>query len=217
MIDTVLFDWDGTLIDTAERAFQAFEKAFTDLGVPLDFDTYGRIYSPNWYDMYAQLQLPQERWQEAEDRWLHHYGCEVSQLVPGGQAALVELASRNYALGIVTSGSRERIRREVDALGLTGVFQSVICSEDVRRKKPDPEGLHTAMRNLQKRPESCCYVGDCPEDIEMGKRANLRTVGIPSQYPASRKLLDSRPDYIFDSLEEFRAGLGVFELLRLHR
>jgi HAD superfamily hydrolase (TIGR01509 family) len=210
MMDTVLFDWDGTLTDTAERAFKAFQKAFTDLGVPLNFDTYVRFYSPNWYDMYAHLGLPQERWQEAEDLWLHHYGYEIPQLLPGGQAALKELASRNYVLGIVTNGSRVRVRREVGALGLTGIFQSVICNEDVLRKKPDPEGLQTAMRHLQKRPESCCYVGDCPEDIEMGKRANVRTVGIPSQYPASHKLPDSCPDYIFNSLEEFRADLSAF-------
>jgi HAD superfamily hydrolase (TIGR01509 family) len=212
MIDTVLFDWDGTLIDTAERAFKAFQKAFTDLGVPLDFDTYDRIYSPNWYDMYAQLRLPKERWQEADDLWLHHYGYEIPQLLPGGQAALKELASRNYVLGIVTSGSRVRVRREVGALGLTGIFQSVICSEDVLRKKPDPEGLQTAMRNLQKRPESCCYVGDCPEDIEMGKRANMRTVGIPSRYPASRKLPDSHPDLRFTSLDEFAENARNFTL-----
>jgi HAD superfamily hydrolase (TIGR01509 family) len=210
MIDTVLFDWDGTLIDSAERAFKAFQEAFADLGVPLDFDTYNRIYSPNWYDMYAHLRLPQERWQEAEELWLQHYGSEIPQLLPGGQAALNDIASRKYAMGIVTSGSRERVRREVGALGLTGIFQSVICSEDVLRKKPDPEGLKAAMRNLQKQPASCCYVGDCPEDIEMGKRANMRTVGIPSRYPGSRKLPDSRPDYFFNSLEEFRASLLAF-------
>jgi phosphoglycolate phosphatase-like HAD superfamily hydrolase len=124
-------------------------------------------------------------------------------VLPGGQIALRNLP-QELCDGIVTATANGSGAK---ALGLTGIFQSVICSEDVLRKKPDPEGLQLAMRNLEKRPESCCYVGDCPEDIEMGKRAGMLTVAIPSQYPASRKLPDSRPDYIFNSLEEFCASL----------
>jgi len=56
-IDTILFDWDGTLIDTADAAFDAFRKALLDLSVPLEYETYVRIYSPNWYSMYEALAL----------------------------------------------------------------------------------------------------------------------------------------------------------------
>jgi phosphoglycolate phosphatase-like HAD superfamily hydrolase len=82
----------------------------------------------------------------------------------------------------------------------------VICSEDVANMKPHPEGLEIAMKRLRKEPGLCCYVGDSPEDIEMGRRARVLTVGIPSRYPASRKLPASNPDLSFASLEEFMAA-----------
>jgi HAD superfamily hydrolase (TIGR01509 family) len=206
MLDTVLFDWDGTLVDSAEQAFEATRKAFGDLGIVLDLQAYNRVYSPNWYVMYAQLGLPRLKWQEADELFLRHYDGSGLRMQPGGWAALDELARRNYALGIVTSGSGSRVRQEIVSFGLGGVFKAVICGEDVVNRKPDPEGLGRAMERMRKRPGSCCYVGDCPEDVEMGRRANMLTIGIPGPYPASRRLKDARPDYLFDSLSEFVAN-----------
>src|SRR5512141_842316 len=150
MIDTILFDWDGTLIDTAQQAYDAFHKSFIDLGVPLDFETYNRIYSPNWHIMYEHLQLPRERWPEADQLWLDHYAEEAPQLLSGARAALRELAEHPYALGIVTSGTRSRVLREIREHDLSEVFDIVVCSEDVVNKKPHPEGLEFALEKLRK-------------------------------------------------------------------
>jgi HAD superfamily hydrolase (TIGR01509 family) len=206
-IDTILFDWDGTLIDSAQSAFNAFQKAFCDLGIPVVFDVYERIYSPNWYIMYQTLQLPEEKWQEADDLWLMHYGKETPDLVPGVRPAVMELRRRGYVLGIVTSGSQSRVGRELDAIGMSENFRTVVCNEDVVNKKPHPEGLHRAMNHMGKRPEACCYVGDSPHDMEMGKRANIRTIGILSRYPSSKKLSSAHPDFCFDSVTQL---LGHF-------
>jgi HAD superfamily hydrolase (TIGR01509 family) len=214
MIDTVLFDWDGTLIDTAQQAFDAFEKSFADLGLPLSFETYNRIYSPNWYIMYERLQLPRERWEEADELWLQHYAEETPELLSEGRATLEVLAEGKYALGIVTSGTRSRVHREITTLGLGSVFQTIICNEDVVNKKPHPEGLELALTQLGKNPEACCYVGDCPDDIVMGRRANVLTVAIPSSYPASRRLAEAQPDFTFSSLSEFLATLEQKSLQR---
>ncbi len=205
MIDTILFDWDGTLIDTAQQAYDATQKSLLKLGVPLDFPTYERIYSPNWYHMYEELRLPREKWKEADDLWILHYTNENPRFMPGAQTTLNELAQRNYALGIVTSGTRCRVLGELAMLGLADAFRVVICSEDVVNGKPHPEGLETAMKQFGKEAEVCCYVGDSPDDIEMGKCARVLTVGIPSRYPASRNLVGARPDLFLDSLE----GIGA--------
>jgi HAD superfamily hydrolase (TIGR01509 family) len=207
MLNTVLFDWDGTLIDSAQQAFDAFRKSFIDLGLSLDFETYNHIYSPNWYRMYERLQLPRQRWEEADDLWLHHYAGEVPRLLSGGRSILAALIKKNYVLGIVTSGTRSRVEREIVALGLSGVFQVVICNEDVANKKPHPEGLEMALDRLQREPAACCYVGDCPDDIVMGRRANVLTIAIPSLYPASRHLGEAKPDFTFSSLSEFWSNL----------
>jgi HAD superfamily hydrolase (TIGR01509 family) len=209
MIDTILFDWDGTLIDTAQQAYCAFQKALASQDIPLDHGIYERIYSPNWYRMYEALQLPREKWKEVDDFWIRNYENENPSLMPGGQAALNELVRRNYGLGIVTSGSRMRVLREIKKLGLMGAFRIVVCSEDVVNKKPHPEGLEEAMKQLAIGPESCCYVGDSPDDIQMGKGARVLTVGIPGPFPASRTLRSSNPDLYFNSLEEFVGHLAM--------
>jgi len=206
-IDTILFDWDGTLIDSAQPAFMAFSKALDELGIPLDSGIYERIYSPNWYSMYEKLHLPQERWQEADELWIRHYTRESLQLMPGGQSALNELVRREYAIGVVTSGSCARVRQEIKVFGLADFFQVVICNEDVVNKKPHPEGLKTAIERMRKRPELCCYVGDSPDDIEMGQRAKVLTVAIPGRYPSSKQLPRSHPNLCFDTLEQFVAEL----------
>jgi pyrophosphatase PpaX len=209
-IDAILFDWDGTLIDTAPRSFAAFQKTMMDLGIRLEFGLYEKIYSPNWYLMYRALQLPEHKWQEAEDLWLHYYGQGPSPLVQGAHHALVELSGRGYCLGVVTSGSKSRVLREIEALELAGLFKAVVCNEDVSDKKPNPEGLEKARTLLDKRSEACCYVGDSADDVEMGRRAKMRTIGILSQYPGRQNLSDANPDFCLESITQI---LGHFDAL----
>jgi phosphoglycolate phosphatase-like HAD superfamily hydrolase len=202
-VNTILFDWDGTLIASAPNAFAAFQRALGDLGIALEYELYERIYSPNWYLMYQALQLPAHKWQEADDCWIRHYGHEIlAPLVQDGRSTLFELTRRGYCLGIVTSGSRMRVWRELSNLDLAGMFKAVICSEDVLNKKPHPEGLESAMRQLDKRPEECCFVGDSPDDMEMGKRAGIQTIGMLSGYPSSKKLAEAHPDFCFECIAQ---------------
>ena len=207
-INTILFDWDGTLIDTAPYSFAAFQKALSALGVPLESEHYERIYSPNWYRMYAALLLPENKWQEADGLWLLHYEYMKAPLVQDGQYVLNELQNRGYYLGIVTSGSKMRVRRELDGFGLSDVFKTVVCNEDVINKKPHPEGLTVALEHLEKKPEFCCYVGDSPEDIEMGRRAGVQTIGIPGGYPNGKDLPTSNPDFCYESILQLLIHFG---------
>jgi HAD superfamily hydrolase (TIGR01509 family) len=200
LIDTILFDWDGTLIDTALPSFYAFQKAMDASGIAIGIDLYEEIYAPNWYNMYERLGLPEKKWQEADNLWLRHYGEIIPEPVEGGMRVLDELCRRGYGLGVVTSGSRMRVRREINALGLEDTFRVVVCNEDVRNKKPDPEGIKRALKSMDKSPEVSCYVGDSPDDVEMGKRARIRTIGILSKYPNSRKLRSAEPDFCFESI-----------------
>ena len=78
----------------------------------------------------------------------------------------------------------------------------MICNEQMLNKKPHPEGLKTALAMLNSQNEQSCYVGDSPEDIEMGKRARLLTVGVLSTYPTSCRQREANPDTYLESFSE---------------
>lgn len=201
-ITTLLFDWDGTVVDSADLGLRAFEKSFASLGVPFDKEMYAQVYSPNWYSVYEALGLPKEQWQKADELWIHNYGEQVAQPIAGAQETINELKRRGYQLGVVSSGTECRVVREVSELGLKNVFEIVICNEQMTNKKPHPEGLETALHSLGCLREHSAYVGDSPEDIEMGRRANMLTVGVRSGYPTSWKLRSHAPDILLESLDE---------------
>jgi HAD superfamily hydrolase (TIGR01509 family) len=199
---TLLFDWDGTVVDSAQLGLTAFEQSFAALGIAFDHEIYARVYSPNWYSIYEALGLPREQWQKADDLWVHHYGEQMAQPVAGAQETVNELKRKGYRLGVVSSGSECRVVREVSELGLETVFEIIVCNEQMTNKKPHPEGLETALRSLGCLCEHSAYVGDSPEDIEMGKRANVLTVGVRSDYPTSWRLESHGPDILLKSFSE---------------
>jgi HAD superfamily hydrolase (TIGR01509 family) len=201
-INTLLFDWDGTLFDSASAGFSAFQQTFADLGVNFTHEVYEACYSPNWYAMYETLSLPKDRWKIADELWLDHYGEEPPALVEGAAETIQALLDRGYRLGIVTSGTERRVKREIEQLGLRSTFGALICNEHIVNKKPHPEGLEKAMLLLACARDTCSYVGDAPEDIRMGKNAGLLTVAVRSAYPTSKNLLSEHPDIHLESIAE---------------
>lgn len=201
-ITTLLFDWDGTLVDSAQLGLTAYEKSFAELGLPFDHETYRAVYSPNWLSVYEGLGLPKEQWQRADELWTHHYGQQSAELIKGAGETVAALRQKGFRLGVVSSGNDARVNREIEELGLAAFFEVVICHEQIRNRKPHPEGLETALRSLGCSQTESCYVGDTPEDIEMGKGAGVLTVGVRSAYPTSWKLRSSGPDIYLESLTE---------------
>jgi len=201
-IANLFFDWDGTLFDSEKAGLIAFQKTFDDLGIVFTTEFYESRYSPNWYSMYEALSLPKDQWKTADDIWLQHYGEQPPKLVHGAAETINELHRKGYRLGIVTSGTHRRVQRELVQLGLTTVFEAVICNEHITNKKPHPEGLTKAMKMLDATPKSSIYVGDAPEDVRMGKSAKVYTVGVRSAYPTSRNLADENPDLFLDRISE---------------
>lgn len=201
-ITTLLFDWDGTLNDSEACGFMAFQKSLAQLGLSFDQAFYDAHYSPNWYAMYEALSLPREQWQMADDLWTQHYGTAPAQLVEGAHATVLELARRGYRLGIVSSGSHARVSREVKEHNLDAVFQAIVCNEHITNKKPHPEGLEQAMRLMDVESAACAYIGDAPEDIQMGKEVRVYTVGVRSRYPSSKKLAEACPDVQLEDITE---------------
>ena len=201
-INALIFDWDGTLVDSAQLGLVAFEKTFAELGVPFVHAVYEAKYSPNWYSTYEALGLPQEHWQTADELWLQHYGEQTAPLIEDVGETLLALRAKGYDLAVVSSGSRSRVCREVEQSVLRDAFAVITCNDDVIEKKPHPEGLLLAMNLMKAFPEHCAYVGDAPEDIEMGRRGKVMTIGVLSAYPSSSRVAGANPDLYLERLAE---------------
>jgi HAD superfamily hydrolase (TIGR01509 family) len=198
----VLFDWDGTLVDSAEVSYRSFLRLFESYGIGFDREVFARTYSPNWTLTYRALGLPERDWPEADARWVGFYRSERSSLLPGAGEALALLGGEGKALGLVTSGDRERVRGELQRFGLEAAFGAIVCGQDVRHRKPHPEGLQLALGTLGATAAEAAYVGDSPEDVEMARAAGVWSVGIPGPFPNHEALLASKPDLVAPGLSE---------------
>lgn len=196
----MLFDWDGTLADTAEASYRCYVRMFTDFGIAFDRDAYQRTYSPDWYHTFRCVGLPQERWADADERWLTYFAEETIALIDGAHEALDALAQRGVQAAIVTSGSRPRIERELVAHGVAHRFAHVVCGTDTPRKKPHPDALHLGLERLNVQPREAAYVGDSPEDVLMARAANVFAVAVPGPYPNRDALHAAGADAVAEDL-----------------
>lgn len=196
----VLFDWDGTLVDSAEVSFRCYVDLFASYGITFDRERFAATYSPDWYRTYEAVALPRERWSEADARWVELYGREEARLLPGAADALALLRRAGLSTALVTSGNRARIERELSALDLAGSFDLLVCGEDAVRKKPDPEPLRLALQRLRVVPREAAYVGDSPEDVAMSRAAGVYVVGIEGGFPNRDALRAAAPDLLAKDL-----------------
>jgi HAD superfamily hydrolase (TIGR01509 family) len=204
---TVLFDWDGTLCDSGAALHRAFVKALAEFGISFSLAEYQAVYTPAWYRMYEAFGLRRDSWRLADQRWLHHFDGEEPGLLPGAAGVIDCCRCDGLQVGIVTGATRDRIRREFARLGLS--FGAIICHEDVVNRKPHPEGITKALALLNARTEDCCFVGDAPEDIEMGKRAGVCTVGVVTEYVTRGRMEAAAPDVLIEDIEELRGVLAM--------
>ncbi len=201
-ITTLLFDWDGTVVDSVMSSYLTFKKAIECVGVSFTWEQFEAHFAPDWHRMYEAVGVDPARFKEADAAWKASYPCVSYQPVDGARDTLAALKQRGYRLGVVTSGSRWRLTPEISHFGMDDLFDVVICNEDVRRRKPDPEGLLAAATRLRCATGCCAYVGDVPEDILAGRSARMCTVGVRSRFPTSRKLAQSKPDLHLESFPE---------------
>jgi HAD superfamily hydrolase (TIGR01509 family) len=199
-LQAVLFDWDGTLVNTAEASYRCYEKLFGSYGIAFDRDAFRRTYSPNWHLTYSALGLAEDRWAEADARWLEHYCEEEVVLIDGAREALLRVRRAGLRAGIVTSGDRVRVARELDDLAVASLFEVVVCAEDIVYRKPHPEALLLALDKLGVGAAEAVYVGDSPEDVQMARAAGVLAVGIPGGFPNRDALAAARPEVLEGTL-----------------
>lgn len=197
----VIFDWDGTLLDSFHADKQAYRAMFHALEIDFSDQDLSRHYSPDWYRVYRAAGIPRVKWNLADRLWAVAYRKENPCLIPGVRTVLNKL-SRSFALGLVTSGDRKRVARQLRQFGFQGLFPACVYSEDASYRKPHPAPLRAAMRCMRMSAADCVYVGDTPEDIEMARRAGVRSIGIVGPFPSSSRLKAARPGILLESIRD---------------
>jgi HAD superfamily hydrolase (TIGR01509 family) len=203
----VIFDWDGTLLDSWHADVAAYLAMFRALGIDWGEEELRRHYSPDWHRIYRAAGLAREHWDEADRLWRNFYAHERPQLLPGARRTLA-LLRRRYRLALVTSGNRARVSRQLRVFGITRWFAARVFAEDSHRRKPHAAPLERALARLHLRPQECVYVGDAPEDVEMARRARVRAVAVLGPFPTHRRLRAARADALLDSIHALPAALN---------
>ncbi len=107
----VLFDWDGTLLNSYAADSAAYLAMFQQMEITWGLEDLARHYSPNWYNVYRAAGLHESRWAAADLAWRAKYATQKPQLLAGARSLLANLR-KLYPLGLVTGGDRDRVLRD---------------------------------------------------------------------------------------------------------
>ena len=181
----VLFDWDGTLIDTTEHVYEANVEVMKSFGLPpLTRERYGAAFSPNWRRMYAALGVPEHLVEGAANVWHGAYKGHGAELLPGAYPALERLVAAGIPLGIVTAGDRKVVSGQLRRTGVADLIGSAVYGDDAVEQKPDPAPLRRGLAALghATTPAETAYLGDTLDDVRMARAAGVHAVGIHSPF-----------------------------------
>ena len=179
----ILFDFDGTLLDSYATHYAAYERMFARFGVTIDRDSFARSYYPDWQSTFRAFGLAEELWKAANAMWLQENAREAAPLRDACMS-VISCLQPHWRLGLVTSGSRVRVMEDLQRTGLDAHMEVVVTGNDVEQRKPAPDGILQALDKLGVPAERAVYIGDTPIDQQTARAANVRFVGIRSQYAA---------------------------------
>lgn len=210
-INTILFDLDGTLINTNDLIMASFQHTlnhyYPDRFSEDDLLTF--IGEP-LYDSFKRLD--KERAREMVEMYREHNIENHEKFVtpfPGVIDTVKQLDRNGFKLAVVTSKMRESAELGLKITKLAPFFDVVVTVDDVTKAKPAPEPLEKAMARLQATPESTLMVGDSQYDIIAGKKAGTYTAGVAWSLKGKDFMKNLEPDLLIDEMPELLRFLGV--------
>lgn len=206
---TILFDLDGTLIDTNalivasfKHTFERFQLDFTDEeiiefnGPPL-IETFRKIDPARVEEMVATYRTHNF---EVHDQYVTAF--------PKVAETLEELKDMDIKLGIVSTKMASGVRKGLEKTGLVDYFDAIISLDDVTHPKPHPEPVLKAMELLGAEGSSTIMVGDNSHDIEAGNNAGVRTAAVSWSQKGKERLLAYKPTYMLEEMTDLLRIVG---------
>lgn len=201
----VIFDLDGTLIDSYQAIYLSFQYAYTRMGLPpLSYEDSRRVVGLGLTITFHDL-LGKERTPEALRFFRQRYWevfADHTHLMPGAKESIFELHRRGVRQAIATNKLGLFSRAIIRHFGLEEFFVAVLGDEDVTRNKPDPEMLLAAIGKLGLPKEEVVMVGDSLVDIHAAQNTGIRIFAIPSGTTRREDLQQAQPTVILDRLTD---------------
>ncbi len=180
--DLIVFDWDGTLMDSTGAIVASIKAAATDLGIEPPTEERARhIIGLGLIDALrlALPDLPKERYQDVALRYRHHYLSRDQDLLlfDGVEALVDELAEAGYMLAVATGKTRVGLNRAFEVSGLGARFHASRCADECH-SKPHPQMLDELIIEFGVTPETTLMIGDTTHDLLMAKNAGVAALGV---------------------------------------
>jgi pyrophosphatase PpaX len=206
MIKGVVFDFDGTILDSMQMVFDTLNDALRKRGLPpIEIEVLGRMAGlPVIEIISSKAKITEATAKEVEKDVFEVYTafCRTScQLLPHVESILKTLKSKQIKLGLLTTTPRKPLRAVAEKFSLMSYFDIMVAKEDAKNK-PDPEGLERVIKEFGIRKDECLYVGDSPIDILTGKAAGVKTIAVTTGIATVEQLEVAKPDGIIPNLEK---------------
>jgi phosphoglycolate phosphatase len=207
----VVFDWDGTLMDSTAGIAESIRNAARDLGVPVPArEVASHVIGLGLRDSLrgAVPALPEHRYAEFVDAYRRHFAQEQErmELFPGVRQLLEELRASGRLLAVATGKSRRGLDQALAATGLARYFAASRCADETT-PKPDPAMLLELLEELDAAPRGALMVGDTSHDLEMARGAGVDAVAVSYGAHAGDALRAFTPRACVASIAELRAWL----------
>lgn len=211
--DLLVFDWDGTLMDSEARIVACIQAAFDDVGEMPPSDAAARDIIGLGLDEAMAVLWPDadtgER-QVVASRYRHHFlvaNDTPSVLFPGAREAVEAVAARNFLLAVATGKSRRGLEESLEESGLRAFFHATRCADETH-SKPHPAMLEQLMDELGVEPPRTLMIGDTEYDMQLASNAGTAALAVAYGNHASERLLQHGPLGCIDAISDLPAWLA---------
>lgn len=207
----IVFDWDGTVMDSAAAIVESIQAASRDLGLPAPPDARARhVIGLGLGDAlrHAVPELPPHRYDEMVDRYRHHYLSRDHdlRLFSGIADLLTTLSKRGLLLAVATGKSHLGLSRALKVSGLEHFFDATRCADQCM-SKPHPQMLLELIDEFALSADDLLMVGDTTHDLNMAANAKVDALGVAYGAHERAVLLTCSPRGVVDSVEELSVWL----------
>lgn len=213
MYQLLVFDWDGTLMDSQARIVACLQSAAVDLEITTPDSHQARdVIGLGLLEAVAQLFPDQDAamHQRLADRYREHFlvlNQSRSELFPQAREVLHELAEKEYLMAVATGKSRRGLKRELEESGLEPLFHSTRCADEAH-SKPHPQMLNDILDELGIAPHDALVIGDTEYDMQMASNAKTAALGVSFGVHEKERLLEQGALACIDTLPELPMWLS---------